>query len=331
MSFIKFFLALCMFFNASPGRLADLTDSLEPRSVTLSVVGDCTISTNLGAAGPGSFNWYAKNYDPAYFLEKVAPVFENDDFTVVNCETVLSDRTLTPRDKGEGTAYWFVGPSANANIFTSSGVEIACLANNHTDDFGAAGYADTVAALEAANLVVAEDRSPVYVTKDGITISILACGLWYGGAERELYKTLETMCLNSDFQIIYPHGGAEGTHQVDEWRRTAFRNLIDHGADLIVATHPHWLQPVEEYHGGTIVYSLGNFCFGGNNYPQNRTAIYQCTITKTPLGLLFSDEIIPCYVYTGDHNNWQPAPIAEDDPNYRKILDFMAGLISSPV
>ncbi len=327
-SFFRFLLALLMFFRTVPGPLMTVP---EQKSVTLTFVGDCTIATDQGSFKTNSLNWYTTNHDYSYFLENAAPIFSEDDITVVNCETVLSDRDLTRRNKGDGRAYWFKGPAANAKIFSSSSVEVACFANNHMNDYGAEGQRDTVAALAAENLTVGQENIPVYVEKNGITVSILACQLWSGGAEKNLYPILEEMVRNSDFQVIYPHGGAENVFTVEAWRTRAFHNLIDRGADLIVGTHAHRLQPIEVYKGATIVYCLGNFCFGGNNYPQNRSAIYQCTVTVGSDGFTFEDKLIPCYVYTGSRNNWQPCPIEQSDPVYQKIMDYMYGLRDDPL
>ncbi len=327
-SFIRFILAVLLCLRLMPGPLITLP---EKPGVTMTFVGDCTISTMEGSFKQGSFNWYTTNHEPTYFLEKVAPIFEDDDITVVNCETVLSDRKLPKRDKGTGTAYWFTGPASNAKIFSSSSVEVAGFANNHMNDYGKDGVSDTIDALEAEGITVAKDGVPVYVTKNGITVGILACQLWYGGAERTIYKALEEMTENSDYQVIYPHGGTENVYYIDEWRTAAFHNLIDRGADLIVGTHAHRLQPIERYKNGTIVYGLGNFCFGGNVRPQNRTAIYQCTIELGEGGeISFEDSVIPCYVYTGSSNNWQPCPVEESDPVYQRILDYMNGDAETP-
>ncbi len=329
MSFFKFLLSLCVFMYTIPGPIIRFP---EKQSVTLSFVGDCTLGTQKGGNGRGTFNWYAENNEPDYFLEKVKPVFEEDDFTIANCEGVLSDNPLGMEDKGSPTAFWFIGPASSARVFSTSSVEIVGFSNNHMGDYGTKGISDTIDALEAADLTVAKHNEPLYLEKNGITVSILACRLRWAGNEKDLYKTLEEMVANSDFQIIYPHGGTEGTHQKDAWRETAYKNLIDRGADLIVGTHPHMLQPIERYNGGTIVYSLGNFCFGGNTHPENRTAIYQCTISLTSDGVVLeSDDVVPCYVYTGSSNNYQPVPVAEDDPVYQKIYDFMYGNGESPV
>lgn len=328
MSLWRFLLILLTVLRLAPAPVIKLP---EEREVTMSFAGDCTISTGLGSMKKGGLNWYARNYPSTYFLEKVYPWFSEDDITVVNCETVLSDRDLAPREKDPGVRFWFIGPASNAKIFSSSSVEVACFANNHMYDYGEEGVKDTIAALEAENLLVGKDAEPLYVERNGVVVGILACGIWDPGDEELLYDALDEMTEKSDFQVIFPHGGLESIYEPEQWRKDSFRKLIDRGADLIVGTHAHRLQPVERYHGGTIVYGIGNFCFGGNVSPPNRTCIYQCTVTMTADGVEFEDNIVPCYVYTGAVNNWQPAPMEESDPNYRKVLDFMAGKISSPM
>lgn len=323
MAIFKLLLAVLALLNTNPEIRETLFPKLTP--VTMSFVGDCTIATQKGGSGPGTFNRYAMDNPPEYFLEKVAPIFEEDDFTVVNCENVLSDNDLAMTDKGSDTAFWFKGPASSARIFSSSSVEVVGFSNNHANDYGPQGQIDTINALEAEGLTVAKHLTPCYLEKDGFRIGILACRIRWENHEREIYGLLEEMKANSDIQIIYTHGGGEGTHVIDEWRKKGFRDLIDRGADLVICSHPHMLQPVEHYNGGMIVYSLGNFCFGGNSHPENATAIYQVRLLKTPWGIISDDRIIPCRVYTGSVNNYQPCPIAEDDPAYQKIVDYMNG------
>lgn len=105
---------------------------------------------------------------------------------------------------------------------------------------------------------------------------------------------------------------------------------MDAGADLVLGNHPHVLQPREIYKDREILYSLGNFCYGGSRYPQNRTLIYQLTLTVRDGALVSAaSELIPCYVYTGKVNNYCPALIT-DEAQCQRVLDFMDGKLKSP-
>ena len=101
---------------------------------------------------------------------------------------------------------------------------------------------------------------------------------------------------------------------------------------MVIGNHPHVLQPREIYNGVEIIYSLGNFCYGGNKAPENRTIIYQMKLTVGEENEIISPQsnIIPCYVYTAERNNYQPTPI-ENQEEIEKVLSFINGEVSSPI
>ena len=115
---------------------------------------------------------------------------------------------------------------------------------------------------------------------------------------------------------------------------------VDLGADLVVGHHPHVIEGIEEYKGVNIVYSLGNFCFGGKSNPDDKdTFIYQHEFVANPdTGRLISSsfKVIPCKITSVAYdasNNYQPTPI--EDPAdqlrlLRKIESFSRHL-SNPV
>lgn len=299
-------------------------------TIKLTFAGDCLLSTYMGQMYKGSFSWYAANKEPSYFLEKVADVFREDDFTIVNLETVLTDRKLKEVEKASTPAYWFRGPTSNAAILSGSGVEAVSLANNHTGDYGAAGRKDTAAAVEAAGLLYGANDKTFFLEKNGFKIAVICHGLWNEGQASQIISRLKKASELSDYQIVFFHGGREGVHSPEAWKVRACRKLADAGADLVIGAHPHVLQPAEVYKGVHIVYSLGNFCYGGSRKPENRTLIYQMTLTiNDGTAAVQEPSFIPCYVYTGSTNNWQPAPLT-DEAAKQKVLDFMAWQRSLP-
>lgn len=288
-------------------------------SMKLTFLGDCLVSTYKGGESKGTFNWYAKNYPATYFFEKVYDTLSADDYTIANCETVLTDRTLTPRDKGTGSrVFWFYGPSANAKIFTAGSVEVTGVVNNHMKDYGQAGYEDTLAALKKENLIIGDYNKPVYLEKNGIKAAIMFVNLWSLGDADKIIADMKKLDADTDYKIIYFHGGVEGTNYPEQWKVNACRKLIDSGANFVIGMHPHVLQPIEEYHGGVIVYSLGNFLFGGNTAPVKNTIIYQIELKKSG----YSQNVIPCQVYSGSRNNWQPC-YPETESSRQKTLDLL--------
>ncbi len=299
-------------------------------TIDLSIVGDCTLSTYKGDSNKGSFNWCAATKDPSYFFEKVYSVFSTDDFTIANLETVLTDRKLPEAPKSGSPVFWFRGPSANARILTAGSIEAVSLANNHTGDYGAEGKKDTIAAVEAQNILYGNESKIMYLEKNGFTIAVICHGLWNEAQTNQIIARIQEASKVSDYQIVFYHGGTEGVLKPEAWRVRASRKLVDGGADLVIGNHPHVPQPMEVYKGVDIVYSMGNFCFGGNSKPKNRTFIYKMLLTVQNGQVLNAESsIIPCCVYTGTTNNWQPA-ILTDSAAKQKVLDFMYGKISSP-
>jgi poly-gamma-glutamate synthesis protein (capsule biosynthesis protein) len=315
-------------------------------TINMNFVGDLLLATDEYTSYENCFNDVADSVEPDYFLSQVSDIFLNDDITVGDCENVFSDSDgLTVSDKGQYDAteeddflaFWFKSKASNANIISAGGVDIVSIDNNHINDYGQQGKEDTKAALEAAGVEWGNSGQTVYREVNGFKIAFIFGSMYYSTQEEDILENLNEAKEQSDYQIVYFHGGTEAVHEAEEWKIAACHDLVDNGADLILGDHPHVLQPMEEYNGAYIVYSLGNFCFGGNRHPENRTIIFNETLTITNDTVTGTYEvtgktydITPCYVYTGDTNNWQPA-IIEDEETKNKVLDFMQGLTDSPL
>ncbi|MBQ7827442.1 MAG: CapA family protein, partial [Clostridia bacterium] len=205
------------------------------------------------------FNEFANNNPPTYFLEKVRHVFEDDDFNVVNLENVFTDRDLVEIEKDYTPAYWYKSRTSNVEILTSSSVEAVSLVNNHTEDYGSEGFEDTVNTVRDAGLLYGTADRIMYLEKNGFTVAVICTGLWSGYQVGYVQSRIEAAEEHSDFQIVFFHGGTELIHEPEEWKKAACRQLADSGADLVIGSHPHVLQPMETYNGVDILYSLGNF------------------------------------------------------------------------
>ena len=302
----------------------------ESSSISFTFLGDCLLSTNAGDTRTDTFAKYAEKCDPSYFFEKAVPYYSNSDFVIANNEFVLSDRNLS-KSKKSGTAFWFRSPTSYTDILKAGQIDIVTIANNHTTDYGAEGYKDTQEALDAAGITWGDLQNPVYVEKGGVKFGIICTGLFSPYYDQLITPVIEEVKENSDIQIMYFHGGTEKEHVPDDWLVELCHKYADMGVDLIVGSHPHVLRPMEEYNGVDIIYSLGNFCYGGNSLPENRTVILTETFTFDENGNYISqdEEFTPFYVYGGDHNYWQPVPIS-DPVDISKTLAFMYGAAELP-
>lgn len=300
--------------------------------IKLSFAGDCMLASYRGEVSNNNFDGYANNNPPEYFLENVKSIFEKDDWTIVNLENVLTDKNLKEVAKNYSPAYWYKGKTSNTEILTSSSVECVSLSNNHTGDYGNQGKVDTIEAVENAGLMYGNNDKTIYLEKNGFRIAVICHGLWAEYQANAIIDRIKDAEQNSDFQIVFYHGGTERIHAPEQWKVKASRKLVDNGADLVIGGHPHVLQPREVYNGVDIVYSLGNFCYGGNKKPENRTIIYTLDLEISPDKTIIdkTSEIIPCYVYTESLNNYKPG-IIDDEEDKQKVLDFVDWKIDSPV
>jgi len=268
-------------------------------TLTLSFIGDCIIGSESGKINDGNFSYMAANGEHSYFFEKVRDELSKDDFTIANVECVLTDRELEKIGKDYDPAFWYKAPTSSTDILTLGSVEVASVVNNHTGDYGEEGYNDTVAALKAYGLQVGENLTPLYIEKNGIKIGLLSCNLWSSYNVSYIEEALETMQDKCEYKIVFFHGGTEGVHEPDNYKIDACRYLAESGlCDLIVGSHPHVLQPMEVVNDVPILYSLGNFCYSANNYPENKTVIFRVELKKYNNEIAAKTELVPCYVYS---------------------------------
>ena len=288
-----------------------------PVSLTLSVVGDCTLGTDETFDYDTSLNAYYENYGADYFLQNVKDIFSADDLTIANFEG-----TLTDSDEREDKTFAFKAPASYASILTGGSVEAVNTANNHSHDYGEQSFDDTLAALDDAGIVhFGYDETAVMDVK-GIKVGLVGIYELYDHLEREQQLKDNIAKVKADgaqLIIVIFHWGNETETVPDSNQTILGRIAIDEGADLVCGHHPHVLQGIETYKGRNIVYSLGNFCFGGNSSPSDMdTMIYQQTFTIDADGVKKDNvtNIIPCSIssaaYDG-YNNYQPTPAEGDE------------------
>ena len=294
-------------------------------SITISVVGDCTLGTDENFNYARSLNAYYEKNGPAYFLKNVKSIFESDDFTIANLEGTFTD-LKTRADK----TYAFKGPAEFVKILTSSSVEAVTLANNHSRDYGMQSLTDTRNTLDSAGVIhFGYDVTKVVEVK-GIKVGLV--GIYElidhtGRAQQVKDNIAKVKSEGADIVIVIFHWGIERDAAPNSHQTMLGRLAIDEGADLVCGHHPHVLQGIETYKGKNIVYSLGNFCFGGNSNPSDKdTMIFQQTFTVTKDGVKDDNvtNVIPCSLSSErNRNNYQPTPAtgSEAERIMKKIKD----------
>ncbi|MGV9002103.1 MAG: CapA family protein [Candidatus Saccharimonadaceae bacterium] len=178
---------------------------------------------------------------------------------------------------------------------------IASLANNHTDNRGVAGFAETRQHLEQNSMQYFGHYDPE-VLDDACEVVALPVTVAYNDKTTKHQKIPVAMCgyvgvfkipsaasiaqiqkyANLMPVIVMPHMGAEYKATPDSLREATYRAMIDAGADMVLGNHPHWIQPSESYKGKLIVYSMGNFIFDQQaNKEVTRSAAIRVVMSTT--------------------------------------------------
>jgi len=273
--------------------------------ITITAVGDCTLGGDIPSGAYRSFENYVRRYGYDYFFANVRSLFESDDLTIVNLEGPLTDSN----DLRGGRSFNFRGEPEYVNILSGSSVEICNLANNHALDFGEAGFSETVSVLEEAG-IGASGFSTVYFTEvKGVTVCSIGVTEW-AYSQSQIEKMISLARPNCDLLIVSVHWGEERVYSFNRSQQKLGRAMIDAGADVVIGNHSHVYGGVELYNGKYIVYSLGNFCFGGNRNPNDKDCtIFQQTFNVSTDGTVTDGgiSIIPASVSGHDDtNDFQP-------------------------
>lgn len=287
----------------------------------ISFLGDCTLSSSH----------YTNHFetvvgdDLEYPFSNVAEILKADDLTLANLECSFSDKRLESTSE-----YAFCGQTKYAESLALGGVDCVSMANNHTNDFGSVGVADTAAALERVNVAgIQGNQSMCFDLQhdDGTTLRVGIYVLGFNGSTEQMKKGAARLREEgADIVIACMHAGAEKIY-VPTARQTYLAHAaVNGGADVVVGTHPHVLQPAEAYQGGVILYSIGNFCFGGNRNPGDKdTVIAQLVAHVEETGVSWEMEYVPCCVSSvTDRNDYRPTPYTQGTEGYQRCLDKLA-------
>ena len=286
--------------------------------VTISFAGDCTLGYDDTFSYMHSFPQVLEiqNNHYGYFFEKVQTLFERDDLTLVNLETTFTNATRKANKK-----YRFKGPPEYVQVLTEGSIEMVNVSNNHIYDYLQEGFEDTIKTLEDAGIYYSgEDHMAIYEAK-GIKIASLGYGGWNDSIRNSLEKDIKKAREAADMVIVSFHWGQERSYYPNNTQIYLGRLSIDLGADVVIGHHPHVIQGIEKYKDKHIIYSLGNFSFGGNKNPSDQdTFIFQNTFYFRNKTLVRNEgKIIPCSISSVKiGNNYQPV-ILEDQERDRVL------------
>ncbi len=278
------------------------------KEITISAVGDCTLGLDDDYGYQNSLPDVLEQneHDYSYFFSGVKDVLGNDDLTIANLEG-----PFTTNEQKRDKKFTFKGDLDYPNILLVGSVEAVNLANNHTYDYGEKGYLDNLIALDEYNVPYFGYDNYLIEEIDDIKIGMAGVLGWTEEeAQKETKKAITYFKENNvDLIIMTYHWGIERKDKQNSIQENIARYAISEGADLVLGHHPHVLQGIEFYEGKYIVYSLGNFVFGGNKNPSDKdTMIFQITYSyENDILKDTSINIIPCSLSSvQDKNDYQP-------------------------
>jgi poly-gamma-glutamate capsule biosynthesis protein CapA/YwtB (metallophosphatase superfamily) len=228
-------------------------------------------------------------------------VLKAADLAVVNLETAVTERgTAAPKE------FTFRAPASAMTTLRNSGIDVVTVANNHGMDYGRVGLADTLAAGKSSGLAVigagvniTAAYTPYRRTIHGVRISVLAAtdvldafatntwpatettsGLASVKDPERLLAAVRAAADDSDVVAVVLHWGTELQSCPSERQQELAHELTDAGADIVVGSHAHVLEPHVRIGKAAIDYGLGNFIFYATRPESTRSGVYSVVVDK---------------------------------------------------
>ena len=254
----------------------------------------------------------AQGGDVNFTMQNMRDILMDDDMTLVNFEGTLTDSTYVPSNKRDNQ-FLFSAPPSYVSVLKDNGIEAVSLENNHIMDHGEEVYEETQQHLEDAGVVWSNsEHMGVYEVK-GIRIAMLSylCIDRYDQLWDKVPADIAEAKAAYPLVIVSFHWGNELDYSPTNNQIRMGRLAVDAGADLVVGHHSHRMNPIEQYKGVYICYSLGNFCFAGNSKPSDMSSFVFQTRFRikdgvcTPRGF----RIIPIRISSrSSRNDFIPTP-----------------------
>ncbi len=285
--------------SPAPSETATLSPTSTPTpsfQIILDAVGDIMLARTVGDQ--------VLAQGPQVVFAGVQSVLDSADIRIGNLECAITESN-TPERKG----FPLKAPLQSARALSLAKFDLLSLANNHAMDYGYAGLAETQAVLGqsgiasvGAGINASAAHTPVMIERNGLRLAFLAyadvvpensgfdtrtwiatqsrAGIAWAEPDR-IKADVSAARLNADLVIVMLHSGYEINTTVSSQQQEEAYTAIDAGAALVVGSHPHLLQEIEEYHGGLIAYSLGNFVFDQYKGIANATIILRVTLDRS--------------------------------------------------
>ena len=251
----------------------------EVSKLSLVMVGDALLHSSV-------YNDAYKNgvYDFTSQLEYIKPIVSKYDLAFYNQETILGGTEIGLSDYPT-----FNSPQEFGDAMIDAGFNIVNLATNHTLDRGeqavinSANYWKTKDVLTAGSYASFEEASKINIKeKNGIKYALLSYTYGTNGisvpsgkeylvnlySDEQAKRDIEAVRDDVDLLLVSMHWGTEYRTEPTDEQKSQAEYLASLGADIIIGTHPHVIEPITYIDDTLVIYSLGNFISAQstNNY-----------------------------------------------------------------
>lgn len=228
------------------------------KPVSIVFMGDIMLDRGVAAVG-------AHHGTEALFASS-SELFMQTDLRVANLEGPITDNPSIAAVNHDILHFTF-DPAFAESVLVPLNLSAVSLANNHTYDFGKAGYLQTRDYLSqwGINAFGNPYNEPGYLSTRIEARNKMICLVGYmqlfSPATSSVVAEIQTLRPTCDKIVVFAHWGVEYSHDATPAQVAAAHAFIDAGADMVIGAHPHVVEPVETYKGKAIVYSLGNAMF----------------------------------------------------------------------
>ena len=241
----------------------------------------------------GNVEVFSQRENRELLYQGVAPLWQDSDAVFACLDgVVLSALEQTPERVASFDTAVSVLPEA-VNAAVNAGINAFALANDHTFDYGSRGVEQTVAAMNALSVFYAgagEDLPTAgacrFMDVNGLRIGFLSCSAVNPNAPgpiddytltttaySALYRHVFQAKAEADLVVVYVCWGELNALSVSESQRRIAHQFIQSGADIVIGTHTHVLQPVEHYEGGWVFYGLGDLISDRDQRGERESAL----------------------------------------------------------
>ena len=321
----------------------------EPKSFTFIGVGDNLYHGALYYRQRMASNGY--NFDTYY--DGTREYSENADLAYINMETICNGD-----EHYELSSYpLFNGPKEVIDAVYNAGFDWWSISSNHSLDTGANGLLEQLNTIHekypdiittGSHTSLEDKNTPIVKEINGIKVGFLGYTYGLNGLivpedkewlvsminKDQMKIDMEALSKVSDIQMVAMHWGVEYSTSISEEQKDLTKYLNELGAEVIIGTHPHVIEPAEIYHGENqdtlVYYSLGNYTSAQDAAPRMVGGMASFTVNYDPntFETSFTDvKFIPTVTwFDGGFNDWKTYTLADYNNDlyatHRHVYDF---------